>query len=727
MQTTRPTLFPDRPWLTPVLVAAMLLAMALQIAIAVHGESVTWDEGDHIFAGFMSLRTHDYGLNPEHPPMPKMVGALPLVGLPLKVPALQNRYFKSESYLDGRQLLFGNAPPASLTAPLVYSMPAGQGYTGPQLIFRARLAMMVFPLCMALLVFFTAREMFGEAAGLVAMFFAVTEPNLLAHGPVIATDSAASCCFLGAIFVLYRFCKFPSWQRLLIVGLAGGIALAAKHSTVFLLPMFIVLFATEIYLRHRARHQGLPAVTDATYTAAGDSDGSFEIPEEIIPTATARPTTVLRDALTFSGALGVIIVVAVAVLWCFYGWRYNARPAGLALNPSLAVACSQIRPAEGKILMGIAHLRLLPESYLYGLADIRNVANTWPSYMFGKVFAHGVWYYFPLSLLIKSTIPELLLLALAFVAVALGTLRRPREVLFLLIPIAIYLAAGMESGLNIGMRHILPLYPLAIVLAAGGAVALARNSRPLQAAIAVLLCFQAVTSLHAFPNYLSYSNEAFGGPRNTYKYLTDSSTDWGQQLIAVKAYIVKNNIHDCWFAYWVDPFITAADYGVPCKTLPTWDNMSGDAVNPVPTTIKGPVFISHGALTGYEYRSVALTPLRQFIALKPVALIQNGVFVYNGTFHVPQLSSMSHLALSRIALKKQDSATAISEAQVAVALWPAGIELLEQLGDAFHAANRNQEAHQAYQAALDHVRTDMEPSARAVYEPELQAKLGTTQ
>ncbi len=710
MKSTRPALFPTRPWLTPVLVAAMLVAMALQIAIAVHGESVTWDEGDHLFAGFMSLRTHDYGLNPEHPPMPKMVGALPLVGLPLKVPLLQNRYFKTEAYLDGRDLLFGNAPPASLTAPLQYTVPAAQGYAGPDLMFRARLAMMIFPLTMALLVFLTAREMFGEAAGLLGMFLAVTEPNLLAHGPFVTTDSAASCCFLGAIFALYRFCKVPSFPRLLVVGVAGGVALAAKHSTVFLLPMFVILLGVEVYLRARARRSGIPAA-------------DMRATPPLNPPRPLQKSTVLHDVLTLYGALAVIIVLAVFVLWCFYGWRYNARPAGLALNPSLAVACSQIRPVEGKILMGIAHLHLLPESYLYGLADIRNVANTWPSYMFGKVFAHGVWYYFPLSLLIKSTLPELLLLVLALAAVATGTLRRPREVLFLLIPIAVYLAAGMESGLNIGMRHILPLYPLAAVLAAGGAVALAATRRLWRNTIAFLLGFQAFTSLHAFPNYVAYSNEAFGGPANTYKYLTDSSTDWAQQLIAVKAYVVKNNIHDCWFAYWTDPLIQAADYGIPCRVLPTWDNMSADYVNPVPTDIAGPIFINHGPLTGYEYRSVALNPLRQFIPLHPVAQIQEGVFVYNGTFHVPELSSASHLALSRIALKKNDTATAITEGQASVALWPTGIEPLEQLGDSLHAANRNPEARQAYQSALDHVRSDMEPGARAVYEPELQGKL----
>ena len=700
MPISRPSSL-NRPWLTPVLVLAMLVAMAVQIAAAVHGQSPTWDEGDHLFSGFMSLRTGDFGLNPEHPPMAKMVGALPLIGLPLKVPKLQNRFFKAEAYDDGRQFLFGNAPPQSLTEPLRMSMPAGEGFTAQQLIFRARLAMLVFPLCMALLIFLAAREMFGEAAGLLALFLAVLEPNLLAHGSYVTTDSAASCCFLGVVYALYRFCKHPSWQRLVVVGVAGGIALAAKHSTVFLLPMFVVLIAGEILLRERARRADTPAV----------------------PT---QKDTVLRDLASLYGSLAAMVVIAILVLWCFYGWRFSIRPAGLAMNPSLAVACSQIRPVEGKVLMGLAHMHLLPEAYLYGLADIRNLGNTWPSYLFGHVYAHGVWYYFPVSLLIKSTLPELILLALALAAVILGKLGRPREILFLAAPLAIYLAAAIPSGLNIGMRHVLPLYPFAIVLTAGGVVALTRNSRLWQGIVAFLLCFQAFTTLHAFPNYLSYSNEAFGGPANTYKYLTDSSVDWVQQLIDVKAYVQQNNIHDCWFAYWAYPAFRPVDYGIPCRELPTWDSMSADEITPVPTAIAGPVFLSHGALTGYEYRSALLNPLASFVPLKAAAEIQDGVFVYRGTFNVPEVSSMSHLALSRIALRKNDTATALAEAKAAVHLWPNGFEQREQLGDALHAAHRNLEARQSYQVAMERLTRDMEPSARDFYKPDLEAKVAAT-
>src|SRR5271155_5001142 len=91
-------------------VCLLLLLFGLQLVSTVRQESLTWDEGDHIFAGYMSWKTHDFGLNPEHPPLMKMLGTAPLLSLALKVPELQHRFFKDEAYMDGRELLFGNSP-----------------------------------------------------------------------------------------------------------------------------------------------------------------------------------------------------------------------------------------------------------------------------------------------------------------------------------------------------------------------------------------------------------------------------------------------------------------------------------------------------------------------------------------------------------------------------------------------------------------------------------------
>ena len=151
-------------------VLSLLLIMAGEIVFSVRGESLSWDEGDHIFAGYMSLKTHDYGLNPEHPPMVKMVAALPLMPLTLRVPPLQNRWYKTESYYDGRDLIYRNGPSD------------GGRYSANTIIFRARMFVMPFTLLLALLTFLAGKEMFGTTAGLVAMTLLAFEPSLLAHG-----------------------------------------------------------------------------------------------------------------------------------------------------------------------------------------------------------------------------------------------------------------------------------------------------------------------------------------------------------------------------------------------------------------------------------------------------------------------------------------------------------------------------------------------------------------
>lgn len=136
-------------------VILLLLVLEGQLLYSVRQESLTWDEGDHIFAGYMSLKHHDFGLNPEHPPLAKMVAAVPLQSMHLREPQLQNRYFKTEAYLSGRDLIFQN--------------------DFDTIIFRARMTASIFALMTALLAFLTTREMFGAGAGFLALLLIVFE------------------------------------------------------------------------------------------------------------------------------------------------------------------------------------------------------------------------------------------------------------------------------------------------------------------------------------------------------------------------------------------------------------------------------------------------------------------------------------------------------------------------------------------------------------------------
>ena len=665
-----------RGWVAAAVVLLVGVYVA-QVLHAVRGESLTWDEGDHIFAGYESWKTHDYGLNPEHPPMVKMVATLPLLRLPLKVPALQGRFFKTEAYLDGRELLFRNGAAN------------GGRYEAQELTWRVRLAAGVFGVAAALLVFAAGTEMFGVAAGLVALLLFCFEPNLLAHGAYVTTDMAASCTIFATVYAFWRWAQRPTLLRLAVVGVAGGLALAAKHSTVLLLPMLVAL--------------GARVVWDAGSPLRGNA---------------------WMRMLKTLGALLVVLGIAVGVLWAFYGFRYAARPAGLGLSPTLAEYVQPLAAHEAAGILWAARWHLLPESWLYGLADVRAMANGMPSYFFGNVYEHGVWFYFPVLFTIKSTLGMMAVLLLTGVAVMAGWLRgRGRSALvFLTVPPAIYLLVAMTSHLNIGARHILPVWVFCCVLGGAGAVAVARRGRGWAWVVGVLLVLHVASSVRAAPNYIAYANEAWGGPTQTYRYLSDSNTDWAQQLVATSAYLRQRGVKQCWIAYFAAPFILPEDYGIPCRRLPTADSLSIDDRLEVPAVIEGPVLISAGDLNGFELGSRVLNPYEGFRGRQPTAYVQDGIFVFDGQFTVPLASALVYVQRSGLALKRGDVASALLDAAQAEEIAPGAVQTELALGDAKAASGQRADALAAYQRAEETIAT-MEPEAQVVWQKTLAQKV----
>jgi dolichyl-phosphate-mannose--protein O-mannosyl transferase len=173
--------------LVAVGVISLLAVLVLQLTLSISRESPTWDEGDHIFAGYQSLTHMDFGLNHEHPPAVKMLAAAPLLSMPLKVPEVKNRFFMHEAFLDGKDFLFGNDADA--------------------MMFRARMTASTLTVLLALLVFLATREFFDTGAAFIALTLIAFEPNLLAHGARVTTDAGLSCFMFATIYAFYRYVK----------------------------------------------------------------------------------------------------------------------------------------------------------------------------------------------------------------------------------------------------------------------------------------------------------------------------------------------------------------------------------------------------------------------------------------------------------------------------------------------------------------------------------------
>jgi tetratricopeptide (TPR) repeat protein len=652
-------------------VIALLAVQALQIAFVVHRESLTWDEDDHMFAGYMMWKTGDYGLNPEHPPLVKLLATLPLLGEKLWVPPLQNRDFKTEAYMDGRDWLARNDGASQ------------------RLVFRMRLAAGLLALALSLLIFFAAREGFGTPAALIALVLATFDPNLLAHSALVTTDIGVSLFFLASIYAFYRYVKWPTLPRLLLAGLAAGLLLATKHSGVLLAPMLLLLIAGEIVFAPKGSRS--------------------------------------RTALRLGGAFAAIVVLGVTVLWAFYGFRYAARPSGLALSTSLANYAAGLSPFNAAAVMAIAHLHLLPESYLMGLVDVKLMAQFYSSFVFEKLYAHGVWWYFPVVILIKTTLGLLALLALAATAIFTGCLRgKRREVLYLLVPGTVYLLVAMFAGMNIGARHILPLYAMAAILAGAGLAALAADGRRWTRIAAwvgaVLVVAHVASALSVFPNYMAYANEAWGGPKNTYKLLSDSNEDWAQQLYQVKDWQDRHPGEECWFAYFAYPVIDPAVYGIHCHHLPNQDTGWFGGSEVIPSVISGNVFLSAGDLMGSEWSDNRLNPYMSFHTLRPDAQIDYSVLVYRGTFRIRQAAALSRAQSAYELMRARQPEQALALAREAAAIDPEGIEAQNALGNIAAELGQKDEARQAWQAALTSAQ-QLDPDAGKGYILDLTAKL----
>ncbi|HET9525332.1 MAG TPA: glycosyltransferase family 39 protein [Pyrinomonadaceae bacterium] len=631
-------------------------------------ESQTWDEANHIFAGYRTWTDGDFGLNPEHPPLVKLLATIPLLRAQLKNPVLEERYFKEDAFLRGKEFLYQN--------------------DADKILARTRTAAAVLTLLTALVVFLATREMFGRGAAFVALTLLTFDPNLLAHGALITNDVGFACFMLLSVYTFYRFVKSPAALRLVVAGASVGLALAVKHTGVLIVPILFLLALSEI-LRN---------------VFASDRE------------------KITRHALKTLGSLVLIMLIGWVVLWSFYRFRYDARPHGLQLNPPLAEYVKGLEPHEAWPISTMARLRILPESYLYGLVDIKLTANYYTSYVLGKVYAHSVWFYFPVTFLIKSTVGVLALSLLSLAVVVSGRLSRGREILFLLVPPGVYLAVALTAGMNIGVRHVLIVYVFVYVLIGGAAWALIRRSRRWAYVVGALLLLHLGSSLMAFPNYIAYGNELWGGPSQTYRYLSDSNADWGQQLKSVKQYLDQRGVKDCWFVYFAEGVAEPSYYGIPCKPLPTINTLWLNLPIEVPESIDGPVLISAANLSGFEFGPGSLDPYDQFKRLSPTAVIDRGVFVFDGKFDLPLAAAIRKAQKAQNLVQAKQLEQALHEAQAAVALAPDSIQAQLALGDVLREMGRVEEARARYDKSLELAKT-IEPEFQIRSIPGIEDRL----
>jgi hypothetical protein len=204
-------------------VALLVAVFAGQCILSMLQKSATSDEVPHLTAGYCYIKTGDYRLNFEHPPLAKMIAALPLVGLELKLDTSIPAWSQNREWAFAERFINHNTVPAQT------------------IIFWGRLPMVLLGILLGLLVYTWAREVYGHVAGLAALVLFAFCPNMLANSALVTMD-VANCLFsMLTLYAFYHLLKKPTWRLAALTGCALGGALGTKLTSFGLLPVMAIL------------------------------------------------------------------------------------------------------------------------------------------------------------------------------------------------------------------------------------------------------------------------------------------------------------------------------------------------------------------------------------------------------------------------------------------------------------------------------------------------------
>lgn len=451
---------------------------------SIRRESQTVDEGVHLSAGYVYWRTGDLSWNREHPPLAKYLNALPLLWLNPLLPAMEVNGQRREPYEFGSEFLYKNIVPAEA------------------MLLAARFVTILLTAALGISVLIFVRSAAGDVAGLAAMALILFEPNIMAHGRYITSDLPLTLFAFLACISWIQFLEARKWKWCWAAGIFLGAALASKFSGIIFLAVLLVMAGAHMISRRSFCWRIL---------------GGF---------ALVCLLTNLAVASVYS-AEGPLLIPGIRLL-----------------QPDLPRMASSygITPTAKAILYVGHRLALADSTWFHGLADLADHNRTGhEAYLFGQYRQDGWWYYFPAAFLIKSSAGLLIAIGAATWAWFRSGSHSKMLIAQLAIPATLFLVIAMSSTINIGVRHILPVYPF---LASAATILLAERLPKAILISCVVLVF--TECLLIYPHYLSFFNVFSGGPSRGYQYLLDSNIDWGQDATRLQSYVKEQGIdHIC--------------------------------------------------------------------------------------------------------------------------------------------------------------------------------------
>lgn len=489
----------------------MLLAIIVAASVLVGSTwpvfSHTWDEPEHLAAGLSLLDRFRYQYDIQHPPLGRLAMA---VG----------------PYLLGARSL-GTPPPDG--RPEGVAILYGEGHYHEFLI-AARAGMLPFLWLLLLTTYaFARRVVNGRAQALLAVAVLAATPPILAHAGLATLDAAAVATTLLAIYAAMRWLEAPTVRSASLFGLANGVAIATKLSAIPFVGLALVTLSAIQWLCARIKG-ATPALGMGRWLAQ----------------------------------FGLLTLVSIVVVTLTYGGRFEYwTDSTHRFNQALYYLFGLSGWPHDLAYAFAAHVPL-PEAWRLLLGGVEALQvhndNGHLSYLFGRTTLNGWWYFYLVALAVKTPLPLLGLGLVGLVRAASAGVARadPWRIAPLALFVVLLVFVSAISRINIGVRHVLVLYPLLAIGAAyalgelvayGSRAALAggRLRQRLACWLAlVLLGWLAVGLALSYPDYLAYFNETV---RNPEYVLVDSDLDWGQDLFRLERSLKARGIEQFSFGY----------------------------------------------------------------------------------------------------------------------------------------------------------------------------------
>ncbi|HEV3344946.1 MAG TPA: glycosyltransferase family 39 protein [Pirellulales bacterium] len=568
----------DVLWLTArrekLAVGLLLLTTFALAAGTAAQESVTVDEYQAVPHGLAIWKTGDFHLAKGEPLLSNLLTALPLLATDAKFDTSAMPGYTS-SWQCGRQFVLENAfARDSQTGELA---PSGRYH---DYFLLGRLVSIATLLVTCGLCYGYARGLYGRQSALLALLIVCFSPNMLAHGRLVTPDIYLAAAIMGSLWAFDRLLNRPTWTRSISLGLCLGAAALCKLPGLLLFLLFPSwLFCQRLFDRRRT--------DDATESAEPPA-------RRLWPLAAV---SLLVGVLTINA--GFLFGGTLTPLGQF---QFESRQ-----MQSLAAVLPGFLPVP------------LPRYFFQGI-DVQLAESGYTAYLMGEFNDTGFYSYYLIALLVKTPVPVLFLCALAWLR---GGLPGRRELPLLVTAAFLLLFFSLSRHKNVGVRYVLFLEPMMAVWIGRLVASPSAIPRWVHRATATAGVALVGITLTSWPHYLPYFNWASGGPDNGHRWLLDSNLDWGQDLIALRRYMEREQIEEIDLAHFGR--VPPAAYGIRHRTLRADEAPFNRHVAISANLLWGLTYIVNGDL---NYWPDDRESYRAFRTLRPKAILGHSIYVF---------------------------------------------------------------------------------------------------